>query len=678
MAAFAIILLVLFSWVSDFILKNLKFKKINSFNFLSLIFLFFSITCGPLIFVFNLGFNYFKITFWIIFTIVLVSIIILFLYFLIKNKNYALQIFKDIALKNGYISISIILIAILYLFIQTNFSDTLAYINLSSSYIKNEMLSFDNINPIELQYKIVSIYFTHAAFFENEIVAAYQYINPIIYFTFISILINEYNFNLAKDKYNKNFIILNLFFNFGLVILFWTISYFATSGNMLIQSSIILFFLINFKISKSLILSTISIYFLSSFSATGIINSLLISAAAILYAFFFLKFKTTIILIGLSFLGLSNFLPLIYQKEIGYIFIFVGYLIAGSILLLTKIKKINWNFVVFKNSKINSKSLFIPYWIISFLVILISVAFFGFVYQYKNNYFSLLVFLMLTLALIIFAFNFFSYKKQNIKQFDYIYLFLWILPLLAIAGFYIIGFGNNQSIWRVIYLNIGMGGPTDIILLFYFLIISFFTDIKFQLKEKINKKVKWIPNLFTCVFFVASIISLLGQTIIIEPPKIIFNSNVNKNLYYLNNSEIKALSNFSLKNNERINVVSDNPFYIYLKNASIKSDIYFRTSYYISNKSMVELTQPWFVSSYNFLGSIQFYNTINSNKISTNNENLLNGLKLLINEKQNEFNCIMLDKNTTYYNVFENYLITSNTFNLEYNSENLAIWGLNE
>lgn len=678
MIYFCVLLLVSSPWILSYIGFNIN-KKINSAIALSFCFFIFQFVLSPIYISFNLSFDNYKIIFWILFSLLFLTIFSLFWYFNFYKKKSYIEFLKEEWIKNTTISFSIFLTSIILLFVRVNFTDTVAYINLSTSFSNNQFPSFDGINSASLAYKIPTIYYSNAVFFQNNINAAYQYINPLIFFTLICSSMNEMNYHFLNVNKDKKQLIINILLNIALSFLFFATSYFSTSGNLFIQTAILFFYLSTLFITKNLFLSILSILMLTFFSSTGLLNVLLVILCTLLFSILFFNLKESLKLFLFSVLVLSPNISIISNNI--YVYLISVFVSIFSLLILVFFERIfnNWKpSFVFINKKIIENKIFnYSFFIISILIALSILVFFGFFYKHKENYPSFTSILFFIFALIISAINFLKIKKNNYSVYELIFPILWISTIISTLFFYLIGLGDNLSLWRVIYLNFGMGSIIDIILIIQLILLINLNSFNFK-KIKIDN-IKRYTSILSISLFSISSISFAISLVTIKPEKLIFSSNIQKNLNSLSQNDIEYLK--TIKSNQKINVLTDGPFIQYIKNSVCQSNLFFKTTTFENNQRLNSLTTTWYVSAYNFQGSIDFYNLNAKNKIDNNPIFLLDNFKLvldkyLFNSNNNKIDIIILDNSTNYFSEFNNYLNTQN-IELKYVGTDISVWGVN-
>lgn len=680
MIFFFIFLLIVCPWVFGLI-KQYNSKKLNIFSIFSFSFGIFIFLLNPFFISFQLSFFIYKIFSWTIFAFLFIIIFLLFLFFIIKYKNDALTYIKDNYIFNCLISGSIFIFSIIMLFVRTNFSDTLAYINLSYSFKNDQMLSFDGINPIGISYKVSPLYYLNAVFFENEITASYQYFNPIVFFCSVSFLLNEYTQKMyLNNKANKFKLITLIILNLSLIAFCLVTTYFTTSGNLFIQSLILVFFIFNMKINSDLILSLLSTFIVTFYSATGLLNFSGICLGILIYSFFFCSFKKTLFLLFACLILASCFMPIfLYDNNFSILlFIIPSLLGLALILFLFFVNQVKLDRVILDCDRIKTKTFFWTFFAIFLIVSILNFTFFGFLYEnkifyeYHLSYLNLFTYLSLLLGFFV------MWKKQKIDR-TWIVIFIFSFASIFMMGiFYVLGYANNNSVWRVIFLNIALMPWINLILLIFYIITTFISIFDFSNKKLLNKLKNNAIIIYSLANFVIAI--PFGIETNKKTPYNLFSTNITINLNNLDKNDISFLGKIKSKNDDKLKVVLDGPYFQYLNNAQNFSSLFYETNIFNSYHNLKSVMQTWLVNSYNFQWSIKTYNSLYpQNKCDFSDDFILEAFKTFLEYiNLNKFNIdlIILNKSTTYFHKLFDFMQTNNTTQMIYQSNNICVYDI--
>lgn len=83
------------------------------------------------------------------------------------------------------------ILSVSLLFVNTNFTDTTAYVNFAQRFQNDQFLSFNGVNAITNEYKTPMMYFTYSVFFFDNIPSGFNYFNPILLNLFWLLILND-------------------------------------------------------------------------------------------------------------------------------------------------------------------------------------------------------------------------------------------------------------------------------------------------------------------------------------------------------------------------------------------------------------------------------------------------------------------------------------------------------
>lgn len=474
--------------------------------------------------------------------------------------NWELVNFKKI-IRNNYSSLIFgILMAVPLIVIAINnsliiFSDTQAYINISSYFNINGVYTFDGVNNLDYTYRIPVGYYLNSVFSSANFALAYRFLWVATTFYIFNWAV--YYLVISKLSYLKN--ITQLLLSGFLSIIYLCISfvsiYIFSSGNLEMQSIFIVvcFVLLVTKNAKYFFITCFAFLLFSS-------TALILSCGVLLIGLIYLLFKgtriefitllftvTTFLVIGVSF-GLNQINQNIYVNPyfgvIGFFIMFalfvflIIYKKSSRISYLLNKQLINAEFKVRNlnilglNSELKSKIkscislakinqiLLIVFYLLTSLAVFAISQFIVTLYAAlpPNMSYSSLAIMVAVIALGIYL----SWAKNKISK-----LMLWscffnisYIIVSLFFHFYDNLFSENASSWRIVYLTMSIGNFSTYVSLFAFLVCeiidankSFFLNLTkpFVKTKKIHKN-RLVFYYSTFGFGLTSIILSLGAS----------------------------------------------------------------------------------------------------------------------------------------------------------------------
>lgn len=494
----------------------------------------------------------------------ILSFVILFLliFFSVKMIAHWESVnFKKIIKANYSSLIFAILMAIPLIVIAINnsliiFSDTQAYINISSYFNINGVYTFDGVNNLDYTYRIPVGYYLNSVFSNVDFALAYRFLWVATTFYIFNWAV--YYLVIQKLSYLKNItqLLLSGFFSIIYLCISFVSIYIFSSGNLEMQSTFIVvcFILLATKNAKYFFITCFAFLLFSS-------TSLILTSGVLLIGLVYLLFKgsrvefiiliftiTSLLVIGVSF-GLSEMSKHIYVNPyFGVIGFFIMFALFVFLIIYKKSSRISYlldkqlignEFKVrilnilglnserkFKSSsrislaKINQILLIIFYLLTSLAVFAISQFIVTLLYAGApaNMSYSTLGIMTVVIAFAIYL----SWRKNKISK-----LMLWscffnisYIIVSLFFHFYDNLFTENASAWRVIYLTMSAGNFSTYVSLSAFLIceiidankLFFLNLIDPVVKTKKNHKNRLVLYYSTFGFALTSIILASGAS----------------------------------------------------------------------------------------------------------------------------------------------------------------------
>lgn len=558
--------------------------------------------------------------------------------------------------------VSLLVFVIINLFVYSYFPDTEAYLTASFQFMNNLPMSFDGSSTlISFQYASIGMITGYASLFGEYAPIAYYFLNPFLMITIMISIINEISWSKILDKnYSKSTHIFLILVLFGLSIGSPFMSAFMTSGNTFIQSMILLVISSTyFYNKKNSWTNFINVFYFSFFSATGIINGTIVIVALMIVQLLYVNLKTVILTFVLCCFSILMPIFILSDSIISYSLIYSISLLLPIIFFLfyKKIKNTRiLNFSVLNNLNLKNKQLLFIFQIFFLCASSVLVTtWFGFVYFNKHFYTSWLVFVLV-------AFNFFfmfnSYRIwKSKKEIDYISSFYTLTSIASVLLVMIISFTNftNNSIWRIIYLNIGMGGPLDIIVIFLVICIIYFSNEnkKIFFKRKLNIKTNY-KILFSSFIFLSSGISV-GFAVFNNISQEFRLFKITDDVF-LNFNKVTSKDKQMLESKNLTGTVFTDLqiFYLLADMQNVSSSLFTGT-----NLDKIKDISTWNLSSYGLLKvSRLLYSDLSDKQIEQ---------ELIIifsNLNKSKVNNIILDKTTDYYPYLFNTLVNTSLWNV--------------
>lgn len=435
------------------------------------------------------------------------------------------------------------------------FSDTQAYINISSYFNINGVYTFDGVNNLDYTYRIPVGYYLNSVFSNVNYALAYRFLWVATTFYLFNWAI--YYLVIQKLNYLKNItqFFLSGFFSIIYLCISFVSIYIFSGGNLEMQSMFIVvcFVLIATKNAKYFFITCFAFLLFSS-------TALILSCGVLLIGLVYLLFKgtriqfitllftiTAFLVIGVSF-GLNEMSTHIYVNPyFGVIGFFVMFALFVFSIIYKKSSRVSYllnkqlvgdEFKVrtlnilglnsehkFKTqrrisaTKINQILLIVFYLLTSLAVFAIS----QFIVTLKaalpeNMSYSSLGVMVVVIALAIYL----SWRKNKISKLMFWICFFNISYIIVslFFTFYDNLFSENASAWRIVYLTMSIGNFSTYVSLFAFLIceiidankLFFLNLIKPVIKTKKIHKNSLIFYYSTFGFGLTSIILASGTS----------------------------------------------------------------------------------------------------------------------------------------------------------------------
>lgn len=572
---------------------------------------------------------------------ILITISLFVLCFL-KWKNNKEIITRSLLLSsfNRYLPILIgsILFFIIIIFVNSYFPDTQAYLSASTDYMNGLEPSFHDGGQINIYYKVMPQIITYSTLFGKDAAVAYYMLTPYLMFLTYSTILNEWFIDNDFNIKNIKFLLVGLsIVALGIISPF--LSSFMTSGNIFPQSLILLitFFSI-YKDKDSQWKTIITLSMTQFYSPTGYINGLLVSICVLIFAAIYSTIKNIILtsaaLPVLSILPsylFRNFFGCFREILFALVIVWVIALLVIYFLRKEKINKINnkLNIIVDKGW-----FQYTQYSIFLLVGMMVTVIFF---FVYKKNYLYTKELSLLTPLIFIFisVFGILLFKRKNqITRIPTIFLLTSAISIVFIL-FSVISGKDNNSTWRVIYLNFGMGGPIDIIILFMLICNQLTIDFQYKKIEKsTNAELLSTTILTSLVATGFAFYNVLPTSVRLYS----MSSNVNQNIFKVSNKDKVELLKL---NNNSYKIFSDVQINYLLDKAINNSSIFFNdfeiagsNNHYVSN---------WTISAYTLYGPINILDS----KLENKDQKISDRIVQMIDN--DNINSIVLDKNSLYY-----------------------------
>ncbi len=596
-------------------------------------------------------------------------------YYIKKNKINLKENIVSIFSWRTLIYFTSLFLLILFL-IFSNFADhDLAYYENISSFFSNGIYSTDGLSELSNKvYLFPTMYYLNGSIFKDDILISYNLINPIIiYLISFSIVNNIINYFYFKSKLFKN-IILSLI-SLSLVFLVLAQLNYSAGGNLVIQSLIILVMVLLIKNKANPSAIYITIFGFSYFSSTGLMTSTIILVSYFVYSLlvnnwrlmwkyiFFLTYLLTMFMFVFTSIN-------VWLTTVTIIFNFLSYgLLLIQVIIIYLLRKKQYDDFNFYKKYICKKKIEYSLVTIFILITIFQIIFFSIIYKLKNTIWEL-VFITSLINSILIITTIFNIKKENhINTLTFFIFFLELVVILVLTLQKIIpSFKNNESAWRLIYLNPGMGNLTDIFLIIIWLFCLLISNVKIKFfNDRNNKFLLLVTNamiLIASVFSMTNVYSnIFNYSSNENNVQIKMSSDVSYNLNNLSNDDISLLTKYNIGNYQKC-YISDIFITPYLNKLA---DV---TSYILVEDNNRLQSYKWNFN--NFISGIIEWNTYHKNKQSADAVEIA---KLVDNAIKNfasysissEFSnitfssvsYIVLNKNTSYYSECKKIIINN-------------------
>ncbi|MGL4947953.1 MAG: hypothetical protein ACRC42_01025 [Mycoplasma sp.] len=574
-----------------------------------------------------------------------------------KDSNWNID-WKLALKKYAPVFIGMMTFIIISIFASSYYSDTEAYLTASYRYLNNQSISFDGVGGVGNHYLSLGMITAYPALFGDSLEWTYYFLNPFLTVFAIVIFTHEFFWNkfCKKELNTPNFLIaFGLSFAIGISSAFLT-SY-MTSGNIFIQSAI-LFMAFTVILDDEQENWTISVLliFLCFMSATAFVTGPLIIIALVIYSFFFKNIWEVIKIMSMGSFALCIPLYAFTSGSKSNLLMILSYvallmsmcLFIASFFMKKKFDKFfSWNCKILNHNSKNFMIANIAIWMISSILV---VVLFGFVYNANSYYMRWLVFANLALSIILSCGIYFNWKKTGeVKQVMHFPLICTLISICSVILFIAVG-TKNASIWRIIYLNFGMGSPFDVVLQAFVIIVTLFDfDLKInkdENKEKISwfkMSNRWISGSFAVILSFFSIGFNIYNLIPGNVRLFKYGSDVVVNIKKVNDSEISYL-----KSLPQGSLLTDIQVFYFLSNNVNKNNAIYNSAYPGSIYNNCASNSSWGISAMDFVGIVRYSYDIPEEEIAKNVVERLKGMLSSTNADKVDY--IILDKTTKYYN----------------------------
>lgn len=605
------------------------------------------------------------------------SIFIIFLYFFLFSTINVFLIFKIVKNKNDFKAkeillkmfksdvvyfISLAIFSIIIMFTYNHFTDTGYYFDLSSKF--KEMNYIPKYND---QYRYASSYYVYSSFskiIDYTIPSFYNFFTPFIFFLVLGSYINDWLGKLHRK--NKFQFLIKVIFFIGFTLFLVFLNPYVISGNLIIQSSIILLVILCIFNKKYNEIPYV-LLFCQFFSITGLLLSIIMTFSLIIFYLFFKNIKFLInklphLMICSSFYGIS--FP-IFIKSINFKISLILFIIALFSTVIIFLMSLIFNYKItkkslnnkFVNFAINQNILYskITFYVLITLSIICSILviiYFSTSYDQFNDFYEWFMLIISTILLLPILIYFIWTKKNHNYNENNNYWYLLIINLFIVTAIvllmWISGY-QQSSIWRItstsFFINFDGCNPLLAIFMIYMFVYNILQT------EKVNEWIssKNITSILTKKWKIfgsigcainAIIFSLILIIINVVPTPIrlessLFNSNIQKNINLFTKQEVELLKKV-INNNS---FASDNMSCMYLNGTN--ETLKFINSIYGNDFD----GRYWGYARCNFF---------DAQKDGHLNKNYINLPQFLINIKNalnntNGIDFLILDKSTPYY-----------------------------
>ena len=610
---------------------------------------------------------------------------IYFGYWIWKFKNKInFELIKAFFIKYWLLWLAIFIFIFLTIFTRNYFTDTGYYIWISSQFnLNNVVPSFND------EYRYAASYYLYGAF-SNEILGGvavmYNLITPLCFFLVLIYYLDAWLNNIHNQ--NKYLWLIKACFYIGLVLFCIFLNPFIISGNLIIQSSLILLIVLALKL-KFQKECWLLMLFSQFFSVTGIIVSIIIFIGLLIYYLIFRSIKIFVcesytLFFSVSLVGVllpAFFTSMTRNLSITLFFIVFSLVILCGIGLfcLSKFLQNNkfnnkfFNFNFCETKIFNNKIFFLSSLIISLVLMLITLVYFSTSYNsFRYSYMWLTLDILAICTYPIVAYLFYQKTYKNKQDDTYGLLFINIGVIFVAACLMWLTNTQQPSMWRItfasFYINFDGLNPLLLIILIYELVVTLFKS-KYSInknniliKKFNNHKILLSSSLISSITMIFSTLLIVTNVANVpnKPLSSLFNKDVSNNLSIFDVSDINLLKNV---NNQNWSYVTDNMAPMYLDNKIQNMTVDFVRTIY-PNKSVD--TRWWGYSRMNFF----------ENQISFTNDVIsLDQFKEQLNSALNNWitsDCFILSKQTPYYEYIKT--IMPATYTVYNESNNLLIY----
>ncbi len=619
MIYFLPIFLLLLMPVTILVQRNLKWKEFGSLG----IFIFFAgfeLLLAPLTIFSITNFEAYSIVVWIILSL-FIGVVVSLLFFSIYKEKLWLDNLKYIFKKYALYYLVIAIISIVLMFNKAYFIDTNAYINLSS-FFKKGLYTFNGSRSIGIQYRTAASYYVYSVFSSNA-APFFLFFTTYVYTLLITSILYDFLINNFKNKYAwiiNPFAILVL----GFSITGWGFS--TNSGNLLFQAAILVYVYYFFtKYSK--IYCFIPMLTMQFFSPTGALLTTGFSIIMLIYFLLFENYKNFGFALAAFFLVNTTSITMLLNSQWGWL----GMAIVACLIFTTVCLACwKWNLkhdIINHKIKWHSKYIYYPILCLSLIALVGNFALYGFVMD-TTNYQGWLVYVYLFLFGSVLTYFFYHLKKHEDFNLNLFFIILasfvcFVLTIVILLSSARIG---NDSTYRTMYLNLGMGTVNDIFVSIVLIGVPVLKTIRlkdFTLFNKIeitsSRVYRYSIGLWSVILLTGSIITpiILYEVLhgVSSETRQEYTPDISRNLAILNKTERDDIKSFVASHavNGSTTYIADFPVASFVGTGK---DITWELTQDFNNNT--NHLRSYEVQTYNFLGSLDFCYRLNDPRLTKN------------------------------------------------------------
>ncbi|MGL4951358.1 MAG: hypothetical protein ACRC4L_00070 [Mycoplasma sp.] len=584
------------------------------------------------------------------------------------------------------ILISLAVFWIIMIFVNSYFPDTEAYLTASQRYADGLNFSFNGVDNIESFYLYPGMIGTYSSLFYNDLPYAYYFLNPFILTFTLMLSFYEFYWSHVKEEYSNKNLIISFISILALAVSTPLLSSFMTGGNIFNQSAILamsLFVVLNKGQGIYMVPAILLFGFFFSISSAFIGSILLV--ALLIYALLFKGMKDFVKIwsygVFILMLSLFSFINKTWLLYLGYAFLMINIGACYALIKLPRFEKfLNWK--LFSNEKYDKH--ICMFQIIAFIInAILIVILFGFVYKFKSYYTSQLVFVNMGLYFAISLFLFLNYRKAKYLGKELIFLLMSSCISTVVITLAIIVKFDNASIWRIIYCNLGMGGPLDIIYSVFALLLFFLPNINFKFKknkdENLNQQETNAATSHQWLIYIKSALIVLvaaGFTVYnfasLGLRLFRFTDNVQLNARKVSVEEANFLRGLDKnKDGDKSDMLMDLQVFYLISDITNRNNQLYNESFFPKAQDQ----SNWTISSYNFEGSVKDVDTnpIPENFAALLGERMLNLFFPVENTTNWTLDYVILDNFSPYHNKLTSFLSESGKSLKIVNLQNISV-----